>query len=85
VSCRLARIPHRWDSATLSELPGGETIGFSEMADVRLELDRPSAADPIGHCPQTGRFMLCDKGGRAVALGVIDSMTTADHEGTDRR
>jgi sulfate adenylyltransferase subunit 1 (EFTu-like GTPase family) len=81
VTGRLTRIQHRWDSSTLDELLCDDTIRFSQIAAIRLQLDRPAAADVIADCPPTGRFMLCDGRGQAIAFGVIDSIVTSDEEG----
>ncbi|MFF8960032.1 GTP-binding protein [Streptomyces sp. NPDC014894] len=69
---RVERIERRWNSATLSPLPGEGPVRFTEFAEVRLLLDTAAPADPVHDCAPLGRFMLCDDDGHALALGVVD-------------
>ncbi|ANN17148.1 hypothetical protein SD37_16860 [Amycolatopsis orientalis] len=72
----IAAIDRRWSSAGPETAGrGGEQVAFSETAALRLDLDRPAAADTVRDCPPLGRFMLCDADGHAVGLGVVDGIS----------
>ncbi len=73
----VALVDRRWSSADPETAGGGGArVAFSETAALRIDLDRPAAADTVRDCLPLGRFMLCDDGGHAVGLGVVDGITS---------
>ncbi|MFI6287525.1 GTP-binding protein [Streptomyces sp. NPDC051018] len=66
------RIARRWNSATLEPVTDQGPVRFTEFAELTLRLDSAAPADAVRDCAPLGRFMLCDRDGRALALGVVD-------------
>jgi bifunctional enzyme CysN/CysC/sulfate adenylyltransferase subunit 1 len=64
-------------SARLETMHGTDALAFGEIVGARLRLAAPTTADVVDRCPETARFMLCDRAGEAVALGVIECIADA--------
>ncbi|GAA3966836.1 GTP-binding protein [Actinomadura viridis] len=73
---RLEAVHRRWETAGMTPLEDGRPVGFSELAEVRIRLAAPVAAEEARHCPPLGRFMFCDADGTALGPGVIDHIET---------
>ncbi|HAN32132.1 MAG TPA: adenylyl-sulfate kinase [Myxococcales bacterium] len=60
LECEVIAIPSTTDAATLQSLSEASCVERNQIAEVRLRLTHPIAADIDGGCPQTRRFVLLD-------------------------
>jgi len=69
---RVTSIPSRLDVTTLAGHPDPGALGLNDLAEVRLALEAPVAADPYAACRATGSFVLVDEDSHAtVAAGMV--------------